>query len=118
MKLFTFIITLSLCSFSFAGDGHDHSHGHGHSHAQGHSHGHVEKITAKKAQTIGKTHVERLIKGKKINQSWSKATFDKSIKKTFSGKQEWVVSFNNVKGIKMPKRLLDLTMSLYVPTKE
>ena len=43
--------------------------------------------------------------------SYSKATFDKSIKKTFSGKQEWVVSFNNVKGIKGTKLFIFLRPS-------
>ncbi len=56
---------------------------------------------------VGKFHVERLVKAKKIDSSWMNANLDKSELK----KNEWVVTFNNEKGIKGKKIYISLKKS-------
>ncbi|MFT6071007.1 MAG: hypothetical protein ACJAT2_002856 [Bacteriovoracaceae bacterium] len=92
MKLLFILITLSLTSLSFAGPGGGHSHGHGHSHG-------APKIKKERTGVIGRTHIERLVKAKKIEASWINSKFDKSVMK----KNEWVVTFDNEKGVKGKK---------------
>ena len=86
------IFLLAVTSFtSIAGPGGGHSHGHGHSHSS---------IAKNKTESIGRVQIDRLIKSGKINKSWKESQFDKTIKKKFSGKPEWVVTFKNEKGVK------------------
>jgi hypothetical protein len=96
MKLILVVMTLFLSVTTFGGPGGGHSHGHSHSHVH---------ISKSKSQSIARKHVERLVKAKKIESSWLKSKFDKSIKKKFSGKLEWVVTFTNASGVKGKKKL-------------
>lgn len=95
MKTLTLILSLVFCSFGFAGPGHSHGHKHGDEH--GHSHK-TPTINEKTAQETGTQHIERLIKAGKLDATWAQAVFDKSEKKKFGEKTEWVVTFNNEKG--------------------
>jgi Family of unknown function (DUF6488) len=106
MKLFTLALTLAFFSAAYAGPGHSHSHKHAegeeHSHDEGHGHSHAAPsvtIDEKTAQTTGMTEIQRLIKKGKLDATWSNATFDKSEKKQFGKKTEWVVTYNNDKGV-------------------
>lgn len=98
MKLLLFVLTLTITSISFAnpGGGHSHDHGHGHSHGGGHSHDEAPAIRKEQTGVIGREHVQRLVDSKKIDSSWLRSSFDKSIMK----KNEWLVTFVNEKGIK------------------
>ena len=58
----------------------------------------------------GQFHVERLVKAGKIDSTWTKAVFDKSEKKKFGKKTEWVVTFNNKKGVKGKKLYIFLKL--------
>ncbi len=116
MKIITLIsvlVSMSILSFaSYAGDGHGHSHGNEHSHGGGHSHSHeTNEIAKEQTGVIGRTHVERLIKLKKIDSSWKSSMFDKSEKKSFKGKTEWLVTFKNEKGVKGKKLYIFLKLS-------
>jgi hypothetical protein len=102
MKSLVLFLTIILSTISFAGPGGGHSHGHSHGASQ---------IKKEKTVEIGRSQIERLIKDGKINESWKKATFDKSEKKSFKGIKEWVVTFNNAKGIKGKKLYIFLKLS-------
>jgi hypothetical protein len=104
MKNLLLIGTLLISFTSFAGPGGGHSHGHGHSHG-------APKISKEKTGELGRSHIERLIKSGKLDASWKSATFDKSEKKNFKGKTEWVVTFNNEKGVKGKKLYIFLKLS-------
>lgn len=104
MKNLLLIGALLLSFSSFAGPGGGHSHGHGHSHG-------ATKVSKEKTGEIGRYHVERLIKAGKIDSSWKTSTFDKSEKKKFGKKTEWVVTFNNEKGVKGKKLYIFLKLS-------
>ena len=104
MKNLLLIGTFLLAFSSFAGPGGGHSHGHGHSHG-------APKISKVKTGEIGRNHVERLVKAGKIDSSWKKSTLDKSEKKTFGKKTEWVVTFDNEKGVKGKKLYIFLKLS-------
>lgn len=82
-------------SYSFAGPGH------------GHSHGLIDPCkklatsdVKKSSVQVGQCHINRLIKKGKINASWKDASYKESVKKDFSGRKEWVVTFGNEKGEK------------------
>lgn len=82
-------------SYSFAGPG------------GGHSHGPIDpckKLATsdlkKSSVEIGQCHIRRLIKKGKINSSWSSASHKESVAKEFKGRREWVVTFDNQKGVK------------------
>lgn len=66
--------------------------GSGHSHGNGHSHGPITK-----EQVIQKAvkRLKRLVKSGKLHQSWQGIKAVDALKKNFSGKKEWVVSFKN-----------------------
>lgn len=98
MKSLLLIATLVLSMTSFAGPGHGHSHG-------------APAISKEKTVEIGKYHVQRLIKNKKLDVSWKNAKYDSSEKKTFGKKTEWLVIFNNDKGIKGKKLYIFLKLS-------
>ncbi len=104
MKNLLFLISMILSTVSFAGPGGGHSHGHGHDHAS-------PNILKEKTGEVGRTHIERLVKAEKLDKSWLKATYDSSEKKSFSKKTEWVVTFNNEKGVKGKKLYIFLTLS-------
>lgn len=91
-----FFMALSLSVFAGPGHGHDH---HGHSH-QGHSHG-PKQVSQEETGPIGREHIQRLVKAKKIDKSWLKSSFEKSVKKG----PEWLVTFTNEKGKKGKKKL-------------
>lgn len=98
MKLFFILITLSLTSLSFAGPGGGHSHGHSQS---------APDIKKERTGVIGRTHIQRLVKAKKLDASWMKSKFDKSEMK----KSEWVVTFINEQGVKGKKLYIFLKKS-------
>jgi len=100
MKNLVFLVTLTLTSISFAGPGGGHSHGHSHSHD-------TPAISKEKAAELGKKHIQRLIKAKKLDTSWLNSKLDKSEIK----KNEWVVTFNNEKGAKGKKLYIFLKKS-------
>ena len=102
MKTLVSIIAITFCTVSYAGDGH--SHGHGHTHA-------APEMDVKKAQETGQFHVNRLVKSQKIDASWSNATLDKAERKKFDKKTEWVVTFNNDKGVKGKKLYIFLELN-------
>ena len=102
MRTLILLISLTLSTGSFAGPGGGHSHGHDHS---------APKISKEKTEQLGRSHIERLIKAEKLNISWKNSTFDKSKKKNFKGRTEWVVTFNNKKGIKGKKLYIFLELS-------
>ncbi len=100
-----FLIGTLLFSFSnFAGPGHGHSHGHSHSHG-------VPAVSKEKTVEIGQGHIIRLIKAGKIDASWKNSTYNQSVKKTFGKKTEWVVTFDNEKGVKGKKLYIFLKLS-------
>lgn len=104
MKNLLIIGALIFSFSSFAGPGGGHSHGHGHSHSK-------KDISKEKTGEIGRYHVDRLVKSGKIDASWKSSTFDKSEKKTFGKKTEWVVTFDNEKGFKGKKLYIFLKLS-------
>jgi hypothetical protein len=91
-------------NLTFAGTGHGHSHKHGHSHDNA-------NITLNKTKEIGIEEIGKLIKNKKIHQSWKDSTYEKSEKKVFSGKTEWVVTFTNKNAVKGKRLYLFLKLS-------
>ena len=96
MKILTILMVLTLTPISFAGPG-----GHGHSHEK------APVITKEKTSEIGRFHIKRLVKAKKIDSSWNKSKFNKSEMK----KNEWLVTFDNEKGIKGKKLYIFLKKS-------
>lgn len=104
MKLIILPIFLALSLFSMTTmAGGSHSHGHGH------SHGPVDQATANlKAKNI----VANFIKKKILDKSWESIEVNSSEKKTFNGKQEWVVSFVNEKFADIKKRKLYIFLTL------
>lgn len=100
MKFLAILVTLTLTSISFAGPGAGHSHGHGHSHE-------APAIIKDKTEEIGRYHIKRLIKSEKIDSSWSESKFDQSVMK----KNEWLVTFDNDKGVKGKKLYIFLKKS-------
>jgi len=100
MKKVLILMAFICGGYSFAGPGHGHGHSHGGDH--GHSHG-TQKISEKKAQSVAKSHILRLIKKGKIDKSWEQASFDKAAKKPFGSRMEWIVTHSNSKGVKGKK---------------
>jgi hypothetical protein len=106
MQLKALLLGFTLGFFSvtaIAGGGHDHGHGHGHSHSP------VDQATAKtKASKI----IASLVKQKTIDKSWTSIPVNAAEKKTFNGKQEWVVSYVNEKVADANKRKLYIFLTL------
>ena len=102
MKLNILILSFTLAlvsTLAIAGGGHGH----------GHSHEPVNQATANsKATRI----ISNFIKQKTLNKSWAGTTVSSSEKKTFNGKQEWVVSFVNEKVEDTKKRKLYVFLTL------
>lgn len=109
MKNIILIVTLSLCTYVFSGTGHNHG---GHSHGGGDVHSHAPKLmTKEKSGEIARKQVERLVKEEKIDASWKKSIMEKSVKKTFKKKKEWLVTFTNVEGKKGKKLFIFLSLN-------
>lgn len=102
MKLNILILSFTLAlvsTLAIAGGGHGH----------GHSHEPVNQATANsKATRI----ISNFIKQKTLNKGWAGTTVSSSEKKTFNGKQEWVVSFVNEKVEDTKKRKLYVFLTL------
>ncbi len=119
MKILITVLTVAMSFALHAGPGHNHSHGnsqgHSHSNDHGHSHGHSHKkakpVSKEKAGLIGKQHVHRLIKAGKIDSSWSSSLIGTTEQKKFGKNEEWVVTFDNEKGVKGKKLYVFLTLS-------
>lgn len=106
LKTITIALTLTSTAL-FASGSHSHSpNGHGHSH---------EKVTLTEAQIEAKAKEEiaRLVDKKKIDKSWLKVAVTKMGKKTFGGKVEWAVVFDNknIKDEKMKTLYIFLNLS-------
>jgi hypothetical protein len=99
MKILLTLLTLLLTSICFAGPSGGHSHGH--------DHAKTPDISKESTGVIGRSHIERLIKTKKLDASWKQAKFDKSVIK----KNEWLVTFDNDKSVKGKKLFIFLTKS-------
>ena len=105
MKLKTLLLSLSLGLFSMtaiAGGGHDHGHGHAH-----------EPVSQATANSNALKIIASFIKQKTLDNSWTDTTVNSSEKKSFNGRQEWVVSFVNKKvtDAKKGKLYVFLTLS-------
>lgn len=102
MQLKALLLGFTLGLFSItaiAGDDHDH----------GHSHSPVDQTVAKaKATEI----IASFVKQKTIDKSWSSIPAKSVDKKKFDSRQEWVVSFENVKITKADKRKLYVFLTL------
>lgn len=90
--LFSFVL---FNATAIAGSGHDH--GHGHSHGSISSQEAVQKATEK---------VQQFVKVGKIDSGWATIKATNVEKKTFNGRSEWVVSFQNEKIKDASKRTL------------
>lgn len=106
MKALILITMFVMGTTAWAGPGHSHSH----TKPGGHSHG-PTTLNQKEAKEAGEFHVERLVKLKKIDKSWLKATHEKSEQKKFGKKTEWLVTFLNEKGVKGKKLYIFLKPS-------
>lgn len=104
MKIITILSLLLISTLTFAGPGGGHSHGHGHSHSS-------PDISKDKTKELGAFHIKRLIKSEKLNASWKDATYVSSEKKVFGKQKEWVITFDNKKGIKGKKLYIFLKLS-------
>lgn len=99
MKALFTLVALFVAATCFAGPGGGHSHGHAKDMAP--------DISKEKTGVIGRSHIERLVKEKKLEASWKKAKFDKSIMIN----NEWLVTFENEKGVKGKKLYVFLKKS-------
>ena len=68
-------------------------------------------VSKEKTKEIGMFHIERLIKAEKLNASWKDSKYNNSEKKKFGDKTEWVVTFDNEKGVKGKKLYIFLKLS-------
>ncbi|MDH5407901.1 MAG: DUF6488 family protein [Gammaproteobacteria bacterium] len=71
---------LSLTTPALAGPGHGHAHG---------------PITKEKAIHKAEHRIKRLVSKGKIDKSWKDIKASSAEQKTYKGKKEWVVTFNN-----------------------
>ena len=93
MKSLFIILTFVLSSSILAGPGGGHSHGHSHDHSK-------KAISQEQAKILGKKEIAKLVKKGKLDASWNKANFTYSEKKKFGKRTEWVLSYENKKGVK------------------
>ena len=105
MKISLMLIMAVFSLSSYAGPGSGHSHGHGH------SHGNQKVISKAKTISVGRYHVKRLVKAGKIDKSWLQSIHDKSIEKKYGKRIEWVVTFDNARGVKGKKLYIFLKLS-------
>ena len=104
MKLKILLLSLTLGFFSMtamAGAGHDHGHGHS-----------PEPVNQTTANSKATKIVASFIKQKTLDKSWAATSVNSSEKKTFDGRQEWVVSFVNEKVTDVKKRKLYVLLTL------
>lgn len=104
MKLNTLLLGFTLSLFSMlaiAGGGHNHGHGHSH-----------EPINQATANSKATKILNSFVKQKTIDKSWASTSVSSSEKKSFNGKQEWVISFMNEKSIDAKKRKLYIFLTL------
>ncbi len=101
MKKLILLVLLSLSMTNFAGPGGGHAH----------SHKAVSPIAKKEINKVARKQIGKLIQSEKINASWENSSFDKSEKKKFKGKVEWVVTFINKEGVKGQKLYIFLRPS-------
>lgn len=87
------ILLITFANFVYAGGNHKHGHGHSHKHDE-------KTILVGKSKVIAEKEIIRLVSSGKLDKSWKTAKYDKSIKKKFGKNTEWVVTFNNEKGVK------------------
>lgn len=104
MKIILMTLGMLLSSLVLAGPGQGHSHGGGHSHK-------TKEIEEVKTIEVGKSHIKRLVKEKKLNASWEEAEHLSSEKKKFGTRNEWVVIFENDKAEKDKKLYIFLKLS-------
>lgn len=100
-----FIITGLTFSFNplYAGANHNHD---GHSHAQ-------EKVTKAVAKKEAAKKLKKLIKAKKIENSWLKASNIDAKKKKFGKDLEWIFTFKNDKVKNTKKQVIYVFVNLY-----
>lgn len=105
MKLFILGLFVFVSANGFAGPGHGHSHG-----PVDTCKSHATKNLEESSIKIGQCNIVRFIKAKKLDKSWESAKHLKSITKVFNKNKEWVVSFQNEKGVKGKILYIFLTM--------
>lgn len=103
MKTMTFIF-LFVVSSIFSGN-LVYAHGGGHSRVK------APPVSKAKTVEIGKYHIERLIKAGKLDKSWKNAKHEASVEKKYKDRKEWVVTYNNEKGVKGKKLYIFLLKS-------
>lgn len=80
--------------------------GHGHSHAES-----SKSITAIRAKMVANSVVKQKIKDGKLGEEWLKIAPNKPVQKTFKGKKEWVITFDNPKATDETKKRLYVFVS-------
>lgn len=106
MKALTLILALSVSIVSMAGVGNGNEHGH--DHGKGHSHSHSNGEAEQALKIVGPEAAEKLARNKvrvlafqdKIDESWNSSVLASAIIKNYDGKNEWALTFKNVKGQK------------------
>jgi len=106
----SFIIAVLTFSFNplYAGANHNHD---GHNH-DGHSHT-QEKVTKVVAKKEALEKIKKLVKSKKIEDTWLKASNIDAKKKKFGKNLEWVFSFKNDKVKNTKKQVIYVFVNLY-----
>lgn len=76
---------------------------------EGHSHHHITKA---KVAYKAKTHLIKLAKKNKVDKTWAGKISTSVEKKTYDGKEEWLVTFNNPDLADKSKQTLYMFFSL------
>ncbi len=86
------------------------AHGdHGHSHAPAPM---GKAVSKKRLPKIAKVYVMNYIQRGALDKTWNDAVHVKSEKKSFNGKEEWILSFKNSKSKDKKKQVLYVFMRL------
>lgn len=96
MKILIILVSAMLANYTFAGIGGQP----GHSHA----------VDAQKAEELARKQIQVLIFQEKIDQSWAQASLGSSEIKNFESKKEWLLIFENNKGVKGKKLYIFLKL--------
>ncbi|MCF6339196.1 MAG: DUF6488 family protein [Sulfurimonas sp.] len=105
-------LIIAVLTFSFnslyagANHNHDGQNHKGHTHAQ-------EKVTKTFAKKEAIQKIKKLVKSKKIEKSWLKASDIDAKKKKFGKNLEWVFSFKNDKVKNTKKQVIYIFVNLY-----
>ncbi|MFT5657473.1 MAG: hypothetical protein ACI9KN_000746 [Gammaproteobacteria bacterium] len=102
MRIQSVILSLSLFLFSFsalAGAGHDHG-------------GSQVPVTQAEAEKVATRSIQGLVEAGKIDSSWNSVQIAESLKKTFGGNMEWVISFKNKNISELEKQNLYVFLTL------